>query len=71
LSAQHADLGFISVILKQYKIVSIQIDGPIEGCSIEDILHDVNDTGISMVRFARKPIHDEFYGFTSHHIDKD
>jgi hypothetical protein len=41
------------------------------GCSIEDILSDINDTGISMVRFARKPIHDGLYGLTPHHVDKD
>jgi hypothetical protein len=33
-------------------------------CSIEDILRDVNYTGILMVRFARKPIHGGFYGLT-------
>ena len=43
--------------------MSIQTDGPMLGCSIEEILRDVNHTGISMVRFARKPIHDGFYGF--------
>jgi hypothetical protein len=41
------------------------------GCSIEDILCDINDTGISMVRFARKPIHDGLYGLTPHHFVKD
>jgi hypothetical protein len=71
LSAEHADLGFISGILKQYQIVSIQTDGLMLGCSIEEILRDLNDTGVSMVRFARKPIHDGFYGFTANHIVKD
>ena len=51
--------------------MSIETDGPMLGCSIEEILRDVNDTGISMVRFARKPIHDRLYGFTSHHVVKD
>jgi hypothetical protein len=41
------------------------------GCSIEEILRDVNDTDISMVRFSCKPIHDGFYGLTSHHVIKD
>jgi hypothetical protein len=40
-------------------------------CSIEEILRDVNDTGIAMVSFARKPIHNRFYGFTSYHVVKD
>jgi hypothetical protein len=44
--------------------MSIQTDGAMLGCSIEEILRDVNDTGVSMVRFARKSIHDGFYGFT-------
>jgi hypothetical protein len=44
--------------------MSIQTDGPMLGCSIKEILRDVNDTSVSMVRFARKPIHDGFYGFT-------
>jgi hypothetical protein len=44
--------------------MSIQTDGPMLGCSIEEILRDVNDTGISMVHFARKPIHNGFYGLT-------
>jgi hypothetical protein len=51
--------------------MSIQTDGPMLGCSIEEILRDVNDTGISMVRFARKPIQDGFYGFTTHHVVKN
>jgi hypothetical protein len=80
LSAQHYDLGFISGILKQYQIVSIQTIGPMLGCSIKEILRDViilqnsevnNDTGISMVHFALKPIHDGFYGLNSHHVIKD
>jgi hypothetical protein len=70
LSAQHADLGFILGILKQHQIMSIQTDGPRLGCSIEKILCDVNETGISMVRFVRKPIYDGFYGFTAHHVVK-
>ena len=51
--------------------MSIQTDGPMLGCSIEEILRDVNRTGVSMVRFARKSIHDRFYGFTPHHIVKN
>jgi hypothetical protein len=51
--------------------MSIQTNGPMLGCSIEKILRDVNYTCVSMVRFARKPIHDGFYGFTSHHNVKD
>jgi hypothetical protein len=51
--------------------MSIQTDSPMLGCSIEEILCDVNDTGILMVCFARKPIHDGFYGFTIHHVVKD
>jgi hypothetical protein len=41
------------------------------GCSIEEILCNVNDTGIWMVRFAHKPIHDGFYYLTSNHVVKD
>ena len=51
--------------------MSIQTDGPMLGCSIEEILRDVYHTGISMVRFARKPIHNRFYGFTPHHVVKN
>jgi hypothetical protein len=71
LSAEHPDLGFISGVLKQYQIMSIQTDGAMLGCSIEEILRDVNDTCVSMVRFARKPIHDGFYGLTTHHVVKN
>jgi hypothetical protein len=46
--------------------MSIQTDGPMLDCSIEEILGDVNDTGISMVRFAFG-----FYGFTAHHVVKN
>jgi hypothetical protein len=51
--------------------MSIQTDGAMLGCSIEEILRDVNDTGISMVRFARKPIHNGLYGFTPHQVVKN
>ena len=64
MSAQHPDLRFMSRILKQDQIMSIETDGPMLSCSIEEILRDVNHTGVSMVRFARTPIHNGFYGFT-------
>jgi hypothetical protein len=51
--------------------MSIQTDGAMLGCSIKEILCDVNDTCVLMVRFARKPIHDGFYGFTTHHVVKN
>jgi hypothetical protein len=51
--------------------MSIQTDGAMLGCWIEVILLDVNDTGVSIVCIARKPIHDGFYGFTTHHVVKN
>jgi hypothetical protein len=51
--------------------MSIQTYGPMLSCSIEEILGNVNDTGILMVRLARKPIHDGDYSLTAHHVVKD
>jgi hypothetical protein len=51
--------------------VSIQSDGTMLCHSIEEILRDVDDSGISVMRFVRKPVHGRLYCVTLHHVVKD
>ena len=43
------DLGAISRIFKNHQVVSIQADGAMFFMLVEQILHDVNDTEVSMM----------------------